>query len=439
MFGASYLGRFIPRFTMLWGRNPAGRGGGRASAALPLLDDVTTSPASWRLASARPALAPKCQLIFARTLRSMRHPAHMNRQWDRASVRTLRKRLFAWYRRHRRALPWRADPSPYRVWIAEVMLQQTRVRTMLPYYERFLRRFPSVEALADASEGDVLELWAGLGYYRRARSLRQAARKMMADSGGRFPSTLEQIARLPGVGRYTAGAIHSIAFDQPAPAVDGNVRRVISRVRGIARAPEKFYWSEARAWLARRRPADFNQALMELGALVCAPSRPQCTTCPLRLLCRSASENGKPAPKARAKRVTEFVELAILILQCDGSLVLERQTARSFIPGTWGLPVSLMRKPANPLTTAKRAARSIFDATPEFIPAGTIRHTITHRQILGHLVLAEFPSPRPRIEDKKRYFWKSRPHGVRKLTSSFFLKALGKAGVKGKTAVIKSH
>jgi len=364
-------------------------------------------------------------------LESMRNPAHMNRPWDRASVRTLRKRLLAWYRRHGRALPWRTDPSPYRVWIAEVMLQQTRVRTVLPYYERFLRRFPNVEALADSSESDVLEMWAGLGYYRRARSLRRAARKIMADSGGRFPCTLEEIARLPGVGRYTAGAIHSIAFDRPAPVVDGNVRRVISRARGIARAPEKFYWSEARAWLARRRPADFNQALMELGALVCTPSRPQCMTCPLRHLCRSASEIGKPAPKTHSKRVTELVELAILILQCDGSLVLERQTATSFIPGTWGLPVSLMRKSANPLTTAKRAAHSILDATPEFIRAGAVRHTITHRQILGHLVLAEIPPPRPPIKDKERYSWKNRTDGVRKLTSSFFLKAMGKSRGKG--------
>ncbi len=165
------------------------------------------------------------------------------------------------------------------------MLQQTRITTALPYFERFLERFPDVQALASASEPDILETWAGLGYYQRARHLRCAARKIVLELGGAFPESLEEIRQLPGVGRYTAAAISSIAFHQPEPVVDGNVRRIIRRLLGVTDAPEGFFWQQARSWLVEDRAADFNQAFMELGALVCVPSRPHCGTCPVQSLC----------------------------------------------------------------------------------------------------------------------------------------------------------
>ena len=184
--------------------------------------------------------------------------------------------LLAWYDAHARSLPWRGIHDPYRTWVSETMLQQTRVETVLAYYERFLQRFPTVKALAAAPEDDVLKLWEGLGYYRRARNLHRGAQQVMEEFGGVMPSAVEQLRKIHGVGEYTAGAIASIAFDQPVPAVDGNVIRVVSRFRGIrenvgAPSVRRQLTAEAAALVPEERPGDFNQALMDLGSAVCVP------------------------------------------------------------------------------------------------------------------------------------------------------------------------
>ena len=191
------------------------------------------------------------------------------------AVVKLRHALLAWYDAHRRDLPWRRDRDPYRVWVSEIMLQQTRVAAVLEHYARFMKRFPTVKALAAARESSVLAAWSGLGYYHRARRMHQAARQIVGEHGGEFPGTAEEWLELPGIGRYTAAAIASIAFGEAVAVVDGNVERVLERLLGRDGGREAA-WQHAEALLDRERPGDFNQAMMELGATICTPRSPQC-------------------------------------------------------------------------------------------------------------------------------------------------------------------
>jgi len=208
-----------------------------------------------------------------------------------------RRRLLAWYDVHRRDLPWRTNCDPYRVWLSEIMLQQTRVAAVIAHYHEFLRRFPTVEKLAAAREASVLAAWSGLGYYRRARMLHAAAKAIARQHGGKFPPTAKGLLALPGIGRYTAAAIASIAFDEPVAVVDGNVERVLQRVAGKRLAGEEL-WATANHLLDRKRPGDFNQAMMELGAVACTPRAPACLTCPVLELCAT---RGELAPTAKVK------------------------------------------------------------------------------------------------------------------------------------------
>lgn len=245
----------------------------------------------------------------------------------------LRLTLLAWYQAHRRELPWRRSRDPYGVWVSEIMLQQTRVGAVLSRYESFLKKFPSVEKLAAAPEGSVLAEWSGLGYYRRARNLHAAAKIVTREYGGVFPATAELWRKLPGIGRYTAAAISSIAGGEPVAVLDGNVRRVIGRL-GRTRS-EAESWRAAEALLDRDHPGDFNQAMMELGALVCLAQEPRCSSCPLESFCRTrgTGRNHRVAPR-RARR-----EVAYALIRRPGSLRLVRRAADlSLMPGMWELP-----------------------------------------------------------------------------------------------------
>ncbi len=250
--------------------------------------------------------------------------------------------LLAWYDRHRRALPWRRDRDPYRVWISEIMLQQTRVETVLPYYRRFLERFPTVEALAAAPLDDVLALWSGLGYYRRARQLHAAAGRI-ARRG--FPESAAGLAELPGIGAYTAAAIASIAFGEAVPVVDGNVERVVARRLALAEDPKRapagrLIRAAAGELVDPRRPGDSNQALMEVGATICAPRAPRCLLCPLAEGCR-ARELGDPErfPPARKRRAPERVHRVVAWVERDGRhLLFRRPDGEELLAGTWELP-----------------------------------------------------------------------------------------------------
>jgi A/G-specific adenine glycosylase len=266
----------------------------------------------------------------------------------RLSARTiamLRAALLAWYDAHRRDLPWRQTRDPYAIWVSEIMLQQTRVAAVLGRYEAFLERFPTVGELARASEADVLTLWSGLGYYRRARNLHRGAQVVAADWAGKLPASAAGLRVLPGVGAYTSAAIASIAFGEAAPVVDGNVERVIQRLAGIgigsfATAAELGRGIDrlALTLLDPQRPGDFNQAMMELGATVCLPRNPQCLVCPLRPGCRTRGEHGTIT---RAKMRSEDAGYALAIRAGgDGQEVLleQRPLEQSVMPGMWELP-----------------------------------------------------------------------------------------------------
>ncbi len=352
------------------------------------------------------------------------------RNWNLDKIERFQRLLLAWYRKHKRLLPWRSRPTPYRVWIAEVMLQQTQVRTVLPYYNRFLERFPDIKTLAAASEDEVVRSWAGLGYYRRAHDLAAAARRIVEEWRGRFPRNIDDIRRLPGVGRYTAAALCSIAFHQAQPVVDGNVRRVIGRLHGIVNAPESYFWKEAESLLSREQPSDFNQALMELGALVCTPTRPRCDVCPVRILCSSGHRGSTPSANRRPGRAFEAIEIVVLILECQGEIVLGRNTEAEFIPGLWGLPTRILdRGRYRPLSAAQALARTILGYEPGLRACARVRHAITHRRILAHSYHAKIRTPRPPLADTTPFKWVLAEESASHLTSSLFRKCVAAAGV----------
>jgi A/G-specific adenine glycosylase len=270
--------------------------------------------------------------------------------------RTLQARLLRWYDAHARDLPWRRTRDPYRIWVSEIMLQQTRVAAVVERYREFLRRFPALADLARAREEQVLAAWSGLGYYRRARSLHQAARQVMAAHGGTIPRTAADLQQLPGIGRYTAAAIASIAFDEPIAVVDGNVERVLARLRGRTLTAAQS-WQAAQELVSSKRPGDFNQAMMELGATLCTPAAPACPACPLRLQCATRGALPRPAQPPRRKAVLDYA-LAVRA----GEVRLRRRAASvSVMPGMWELP----EIPANGHPPAFRLRHAIMNTDYE--------------------------------------------------------------------------
>lgn len=250
-----------------------------------------------------------------------------------AQTRSFRRALLSWYDQHRRDLPWRRDRGPYRIWISEIMLQQTRVAAVLDHYARFLQRFPTVQVLAAARESSVLAAWSGLGYYHRARRMHEAAQVIARDRRGVFPRSAEEWLDLPGIGRYTAAAVASIAFDEPVAVVDGNVERVLQRLCGDA-AGKEAAWKRAECLLDRARPGDFNQAMMELGATICTPRAPQCLICPLHSFCKTRGPEAIRPQPARKSRDMHYA----LVRQADSVLLVQRPADASLMAGMWELP-----------------------------------------------------------------------------------------------------
>jgi A/G-specific adenine glycosylase len=268
-----------------------------------------------------------------------------------------RERLLTWFDRHKRDLPWRQDRDPYRVWLSEIMLQQTRVEAVREHYLRFLKRFPTIKKLAAAREPSVLAAWSGLGYYRRARMLHAAARKVMGELGGKFPRTSHELRALPGIGRYTAAAIASIAFDEPVAVVDGNVERVLQRLSG-RRIGGEDVWRRAQELQALERPGDFNQAMMELGATVCVPRQPKCLLCPVSDLCATRGEL-PGADKAIRQRKREIH----YALDCRGDSVflVQRPAALRLMPGMWELPEVAITDASSPVHLTLRHSITVTD------------------------------------------------------------------------------
>ncbi|MEO8725731.1 MAG: A/G-specific adenine glycosylase [Acidobacteriaceae bacterium] len=251
--------------------------------------------------------------------------------------------LLNWYDGHKRDLPWRRTSDAYAIWISEIMLQQTRVAAVIGYYERFLTRFPGVYALSNAHEDEVLAQWSGLGYYRRARMMHQAAKQIVAQHGGIFPHNEESLRALPGIGRYTAAAIASIAFNRPVGVVDGNVERVLTRLAGISLTRQQC-WARVAALLDVNRPGDFNQAMMEMGATLCTPKSPQCLLCPLRSFCRTRGEHQtiKLSPRSTA------VIYCLLRQKAHAVLLTRRAASERLMPSMWELP-SLAPQDGDPI------------------------------------------------------------------------------------------
>jgi A/G-specific adenine glycosylase len=255
-------------------------------------------------------------------------------EMNAARLQAFRKSLLAWYDASRRDLPWRHTQNPYRIWVSEVMLQQTRVAAVLLHYEKFLQKFSTVDKLARARESAVLAQWSGLGYYRRARNLHAAARVIVDARGGLFPTSSEVWRTLPGIGRYTSAAIASIAFNEPVAVVDGNVERVLSRLLSGKQA-QSDVWTTAARFLDITRPGDFNQAMMELGALVCLPADPLCTACPVRRFCRTRGRGKSNGRKGRQyKREITYT----LTRHADSVLLVQRSKQDRLMPAMWELP-----------------------------------------------------------------------------------------------------
>ncbi len=260
-------------------------------------------------------------------------------------MKALVEPLLAWYDRSHRILPWREMPTAYRVWVSEIMLQQTRVAAVMPYYERFLKALPDIAHLAQVSEEELLKLWEGLGYYNRARNLQKAAMQIQKEYGGEMPDTWEELIKLPGIGSYTAGAVASIAFGRPVPAVDGNVLRILSRVRmddgdimdqKVRREAEK----RLQAVMPAERAGDFNQALMELGAVICIPNGvPKCGECPWQAVCRArAAGKISEYPKKSKKKPRKTEEKTILVIQDENRTALCKRPSRGLLAGMYEFP-----------------------------------------------------------------------------------------------------
>ncbi|MBV9075043.1 MAG: A/G-specific adenine glycosylase [Acidobacteria bacterium] len=284
---------------------------------------------------------------------------------DAAALRRLRRQLLRWYAANRRDLPWRETRDPYRIWVSEIMLQQTRVAAVLEHYRQFLLRFPTVYDLAAAREAEVLAAWSGLGYYRRARMLHRAAKVVAREYAGALPQSALALRELPGIGRYTANAIASIAFAEPVAVVDGNVERVLGRLLGRSPGSAEV-WERAERLLDPERPGDFNQAMMELGATVCSPSSPACGRCPLR---RSCSTKGREtaAGKLQSKRLQRSAVLG-LALRGESILLRRRSKCESLMPGMWELPPVAARLRKKPLLTVKHSITQT-DWTVRVFPA----------------------------------------------------------------------
>lgn len=302
------------------------------------------------------------------------------------------RRLLAWFQQHRRDLPWRASRDPYRVWVAEIMLQQTRIAAVLPYYERFLKNFSTVESLARAPQEKVLKLWSGLGYYSRARNLHRAAKEIVTRHGGELPRSLDEALALPGIGRYTAAAVLSIAYDQPFAVLDGNVARVLARlgaIRGDLREPRR--WRElgelAQNLLAPELPGDWNQALMELGEIVCTPQIPRCAVCPVARSCRAhAMQLTGEIPVPRRKRAPVKIRIAAAILRDPrGRTILVRDPGAHddvLFSRMWQFPaIEVARHPETELAAHVRKVFQLNGAPLKLEPLPAARHGVTFRNI----------------------------------------------------------
>jgi A/G-specific adenine glycosylase len=306
----------------------------------------------------------------------------------------LTSRLLTWYRQHGRTLPWRRHPDPYAVWVSEIMLQQTRVETVIPYFEIWMKLFPTIDKLSKASENDVLNAWEGLGYYSRARNLHKAAKIVSEKYNGELPKNLEELRALPGIGRYTVGAIASMAFGMDEPTLDGNLRRVFARVFDITEPAdsvtgEKILWGLAANYLPEGEAGDYNQALMDLGATICLPRNPHCLICPLTSICKArqaGTQEQRPVLKAK-KPTPHYVSAAGVIIR-RGRVLLAQRPSKGLLGGMWEFPNGRVDgNPARKLANALRIGYGIKIQKKEAL--GIVNHAYSHFSVEVHPYICE--------------------------------------------------
>ena len=316
---------------------------------------------------------------------------------DALQLKVFRRNLLRWFGRAKRDLPWRRTRDPYHIWISEIMLQQTRVAAVIPYYEKFLRRFPNIQSLARARTESVLQLWAGLGYYSRARNLHRAAKEILARHGGKFPHNPDDALKLSGIGEYTAAAVLSIAYDVPLAVLDGNVARVLARlgaIRGDLREPNRWRKSVAASdkLLAHQHPGDWNQAMMDLGATVCTPKSPNCPECPVAEFCRARTMGiADDLPLKRNKRATKQVTIAAAVLVDPQERTLLVRAAKrgasevgALFSNLWQFPAVVAIHDAGAELLgylAKQFGQKRANLKSEMLPIAHLRHTVTFREI----------------------------------------------------------
>ncbi|MGB3495031.1 MAG: A/G-specific adenine glycosylase [Elainellaceae cyanobacterium] len=318
------------------------------------------------------------------------------------TIPELRRSLLQWYQQQGRSLPWRETRDPYKIWVSEIMLQQTQVKTVIPYYQRWVEQFPTVEALAQAEQQTVLKAWQGLGYYARARNLHRAAQMLVNQTGGVFPTTLDEAIALPGVGRTTAGGILSAAFNQPTAILDGNVKRVLARLIALSQPPNR---AQARLWklseqlLDRHHARDFNQALMDLGATVCTPKAPQCEACPWMARCCAYANHLQyqiPMTESRSELPHKHIGVAV-IWNSDGMILIDRRKQEGLLGGLWEFPGGKIEPNESVEQCIRREIREELDID---VAVGdrliTLEHTYSHFRVTLNVHHCRYISGEPR-------------------------------------------
>ncbi len=327
----------------------------------------------------------------------------------------LRRDLIVWFQQNARALPWRRQPSPYHTWVSEIMLQQTQVATVIPYFTAFIARFPDVQRLAAAPVDEVLKAWEGLGYYRRARHLHQAAQIIVAAHGGQLPAQEKALLALPGIGPSTAGAIRSIAFGQPAALLDGNVKRVLSRLYDLAEnidrpAGERQLWALAAAWVDPAQPGPSNEALMELGALICTPAAPDCNGCPVQVHCQAYAQHTQYERPVRTPRARiphrDVVAGVVWHAQQPARFLIAQRPARAMLGGLWEFPGG-KTEPGEALSAAlqRELAEELGIGVEVGAPLITFDHAYTHFRITLHVFHARHTAGQPQCLDVADWRW----------------------------------
>ncbi len=321
--------------------------------------------------------------------------------------------LLFWYDQHAADLPWRQSKNAYSIWLSEVMLQQTQVETVKPYYARFLAAYPTVHDLAAAPLSDILKLWEGLGYYSRARNMHRAAQEIAREYDGKFPETAEALQKLPGIGRYTAGAIASIAFGEHVPVLDGNVIRVFARLTNLEAdvtqpAVKQQLWKLAEEWLSPERPGDYNQALMELGRVVCKPRNPVCGECPIQQQCKAYAKGTQAQrPVKKQKAATPHYDVtAGMIWNTEGKLLIAQRPLEGLLGGLWEFPGGKVEAGETLPECLKRELREELGIEVEVGELFTsVQHAFTHFKITLHAFTCRYVSGEPQTLGVNDYAW----------------------------------